>query len=158
MAVGTVSGIDPTDNWQLIATNTPSAATSSTFSSISGYKKLMLVFSGSQSTGANMTLQFNGDTTASNYGGAQVLWSGLGTYSAGAAFIPFTGYNDAINPQTQYAIIDYANASTPKLFSVGGSKTTAGTGIYIGSAITSIVLAVSSGTITGTVYLYGIAA
>jgi hypothetical protein len=165
MAVGTVSAIEQ-DNWQLITTNTPSAASSSTFSGISGYQKLMVVFSGTftasgAGTNTEFRLTFNSDTTAGNYGGASVLWSGLGSYSAGSAYIPFTGYTEnlgASSPILQYGIINNANSNIPKKIELGGSRTTTGTGMYIGNAITSISLAPGTGTITGSFYLYGIAA
>lgn len=166
MAVGTVSG-STSDNWQLIATNTPSAASSSTFSSISGYKTLMLVYSGTFTASGNGTntefrLTFNSDTTLANYGGAQVLWQGLGTYNGTNAYIPFIGYQENLSSTTgaivQYGIINNANSNIPKIIELGGSRTTAATGIYIGNAITSITLAPGTGTITGNFYLYGIAA
>ena len=69
MAVGTVSGTNPDDAWQLITTNTPSAAASSTFSSISGYKKLMLVFNKYTTSAAGpANVRFNSDSTNGNNG------------------------------------------------------------------------------------------
>jgi hypothetical protein len=67
MAVGTVSGVDPADNWQLITSVTPSG-TSVTFSSLTGYKHLWLV-------GRNVTksasdfpaMRPNNDSSAGSY-------------------------------------------------------------------------------------------
>lgn len=158
MAVGTVSSIND-DVWQLIATNTPSAATSSTFSSISGYKKLMVVFSGTRTDVDYFRLRFNGDTTVANYGGSAVLYSNLGQWGGGNSYIPFVGYFDSPGTASvDAAIIDYANVDTPKLIQLYGSRTTVGNGVYLGNAITSIILSPNSGTFTGTIKLYGIAA
>ena len=121
MAVGTVSGVSD-DVWQLIATNTASAVTTSTFSSISGYKKLMMVFTGNRSAADGFWMRFNSDTTVANYGGSSILWSTLGSWSAGDSIIPLIGYsNDASTTATvAVAIIDYANVDTPKLIEIFG--------------------------------------
>ena len=158
MAVGTVSSLEQ-DNWQLIATNTPSAAASSTFSSISGYKKLMLAFTLTQSTNDRMWMRFNGDTTVGNYGGAADMYHSYGSWSSSEACIPIIGYvgEGAANSVGQYTI-DNVNLSIPKTMSGAGSKASVMAGVYLGSAITSILVSPSSGTITGTIYLYGIAA
>lgn len=159
MAVGTVSSAND-DVWQLIATNTPSSATSSTFSSISGYKKLMLVWSGNCSAADKFWMRFNGDSTAANYGGASALYgTANGSWNAGDAVIPLIGYVDSSTITTvACAVIDYANVDTPKLMQITGTRTTVGNGVYLGNAITSILVGASSGTFTGTLKLYGIAA
>lgn len=158
MAVGTVSSVEQ-DNWQLIATNTPSAASSSSFTSISGYKKLMLVFSGNRSDAEAFWIRFNGDTTAANYGGASALYATAnGTWNAGNAYIPFIGYVDGSTTGTvACAVIDYVNVDTPKLMQITGTRTTVGNGVYLGNAITSILVSTNVGTFTGTLTLYGIA-
>lgn len=158
MAVGTVSGVAD-EVWQLIGTNTPSAATSSVFSSISGYKKLMLVFTGNRSAADYFWLRFNGDSTAANYGGASQMYATYANWDAGAGFIPFIGYRDDSTIATvACAVIDYVNVDTPKLMQITGTRTSVGSGVYLGNAITSITVGVSSGTFTGTLKLYGIAA
>jgi hypothetical protein len=159
MAVGTVSGVSD-DVWQLISTNTPSAATSSVFSSISGYKKLMLVWSGNASANDKFWLRFNGDSTVANYGGSSALYAAnSGSWSGGDAVIPFIGYvSDSAVASVACAVIDYANVDTPKLMQITGSRTTVGNGVYLGNAITSITVGISSGNFTGTLKLYGIAA
>ena len=67
MAVGTVSGVNQTDNWQLISSVTPSS-TAVTFNSISGYSRLMVVYK-VMTTSANawIYLRVNNDATAGNY-------------------------------------------------------------------------------------------
>jgi hypothetical protein len=68
MAVGTVSGISPEDNWQLISSVTPSG-TSHTFSSLTGYKHLWVIGKGITKSGADyIGMRPNNDTTAGNYG------------------------------------------------------------------------------------------
>jgi len=67
MAVGTVSGIDPSDNWQLI-TSQAASGSSVTFSSLSGYKKILLTIRGlSKSAASHMSIQLNNDTSYGNY-------------------------------------------------------------------------------------------
>jgi hypothetical protein len=158
MAVGTVSSAND-DVWQLISTATPSSAASSSFTSISGYKKLMVVFSGTMSGDYALNLTFNSDTTASNYGGASVLWSSLGDWSNADARIPMFGYTGVGTTNVvSCAIIEYADVATPKIITIRGSKLTVGNGVYLGSAISSVTVAANSGTLTATIKLYGIAA
>jgi hypothetical protein len=77
MAVGTVSGVDQADNWQLIATNTPSAASTSSFTSISGYKQLRIVYKLTSTANGvyGYYLQFNSDSTMGNYGSVMSLFT-----------------------------------------------------------------------------------
>jgi hypothetical protein len=67
MAVGTVSSTT-SDTWQLISSQTPTSGTSVSFTSISGYKTLMMAFKG-VTTAANsyMIVRFNNDSSAGNY-------------------------------------------------------------------------------------------
>jgi hypothetical protein len=158
MAVGTVSGLNLDEEWQLITTNTPSAAASTTFSSISGYKKLMLVFkSYTTSVASGARMSFNGDTTNGNYS-SNADW-GVSGLDNGMAFIHLGGYPYSTQDRTGYAIIESVNKSIPHL--VYGSSFDAITlgGIYIDpNPITSVTITGAGGTITGTFYLYGIAA
>jgi hypothetical protein len=159
MAVGTVSSVND-DVWQLIATNTPSAVTSSTFSGISGYKKLMLTYQiPTLSASTNLALRFNSDSTAGNYGST----AGLYTTAGGArtnSKIFLLGY--AVDTEAYgYIVIADANKTTPKwVEDIGGQQTGYGNGIYFGSSeISSIlVLTDTTQTMTGTLKLYGIAA
>lgn len=158
MAVGTVSSLEQ-DNWQLIATNTPSAAASSTFSTISGYKKLMLAFSLTQSANDRLWVRFNSDTTAGNYGGTAQMYSNYASWGNSESNIPIIGYTaEGSVPSVGQVTIENVNLSIPKIISGAGSKASILGGVYLGSAITSILVSPSSGNITGTIYLYGIAA
>lgn len=67
MAIGTVSSIS-TDNWQLISSTSPTSGTSVSFTSISGYKTLMMSFKGI-TTAANsyMIVRFNNDSGPGSY-------------------------------------------------------------------------------------------
>lgn len=160
MAVGTVSGIDQEDNWQLIATNTPSAVATTTFSSISGYKKLMVAYKLTgmpDSTSGYLYLRFNGDSTAGNYGSNAWMQT---TYQArNNDRITLTGgFADAV--QAGYVIVNNTNGTIPKTINEGASMSGfIVKGVYIGNAVTSVELAITgSNSFSGTVYLYGIAA
>ena len=69
--------VSTSDTWTLIATNTPSAASSSSFTSISGYKKLMVTW---QLTGVTGYLgaRFNNDTTSGNHVGSTDMFASYG--------------------------------------------------------------------------------
>ena len=158
MAVGTVSSVDG-DVWQLIATNTPSAVTSSTFSSVSGYKKLMITYQiPTLSSSSLIYLRFNGDSTTGNYAGT----NGLFTSAGGArdnTRLPITSYSEA--EAHGYVVIADTNKTTPKrIEDMGGRQIGYGNGIYFGTSEISSVLVLtnSTQTMTGTIKLYGIAA
>jgi hypothetical protein len=158
MAVGTVSTVEQ-DNWQLIATNSPSAASTTSFTSISGYKTLMVAYklTGLPDTTGLLYLRFNGDSTAGNYGANS--WMQTTYFSRQNDRIPLTG-NFADANQAGYVIINNTNSSIPKIINDAASMSGFLTrGVYIGNAVTSIEFAVSSpNSFSGTVYLYGIAA
>ena len=158
MAVGTVSSVD-SDVWQLIATNSPSAASSTSFSSISGYKKLMVVWQVTASTtGANnwLLVRLNSDSTSGNYGSIAALDGTNVNRSLSSFYV--TAYTDT-GGVTGYAIISDTDKTTPKfLEKVGSNDALITSGIYVGSsAVTALSLHTNTGTITGTVSLYGIA-
>jgi hypothetical protein len=155
MAVGTVSGVDPQDNWQLIATNTPSSVTISSFTSISGYKRLMVVLKGVTSGSAgNIYLQFNSDTTSGNYAGVAELDSVYSFQQLSA--IPSTGYSTTTH--SGYLVIEDVDKSIPHRVSGGGYTAAIINAIWFGATpITQIDVKMSS-TFSGTIYLYGIAA
>lgn len=160
MAVGTVSGLNLDDAWQLIATNTMTAAASTTFSSLSGYKTYMVVNKNiTQSTGNFAKITFNGDTTAGNYGSI-ALWD----FSTNAQYsnnsIIAWGFGAAkIDNYTVYTIIQNADKTVPKITKSAGYLTFLAEGIWTGtSPITSITFSASTGTFTGDILLYGIPA
>jgi hypothetical protein len=151
MATGTVSSITG-DNWQLISSVTPTAAaTSVTFSSIAGYKTIMVVLSGIVASATEaMYLQLNGDTTAGDY---------FGTFPGVLLGRTFTG-----SAQGRYAMIYDVDKSLPHRVDAPASTSDGTLCMQLwttASPITSIVCAFTSGatfTAVGTIALYGIAA
>ncbi len=159
MAVGTVSASNTDDIWQLIATNSPSSATSSTFSSISGYKKLMLVFQLTCGSNARYFVRFNSDSTATNYGGMSLLWASLGGARPDDRLM-MTAYPDTST--VGYVVFNDTDKTTPKFIEkFGGQSTGTLNGIYLGTAaVSSITIAENDGgyAFSGTIKLYGVAA
>ena len=161
MATGQVSSLTG-DNWQLIATNTPTSGTSTSFTSLSGYNKFRLICSNLAFGGsADLLCRFNSDS-GSNYIGSASGWSSA-TSNAWSTAATLGGNSNT----NHYAFIDIENVDKtfPKKIQGAWGDQANGygdviNGIYIGSsAITSISLQDSSGnTISGgTVYLYGLA-
>jgi hypothetical protein len=158
MAVGTVSASNTDDIWQLIATNSPSGAASTNFTSISGYKKLMITYYSTFPTADSLVMQFNSDTTNGNYAGTFLLYGTLG------ASRPLTRWVLSAYPDTEtagYMVIGDTDKTTPKYIEKFASRSMGtAVGVYFGtSAISSIQIYTDSGyTITGTFKLYGVAA
>lgn len=154
MAVSNVSTINA-DNWQLITTNAiTSGNTSSTFSSISGYKKLMIVGKDVHTGTADyLCMQFNSDT-ANNYGSVAI--NGTATQSQFTKFIYTASTSNYFNG---YAIIEDVDTSAPKRVTGYISNSFSGGMWYSTSALTSILIFLNNGNSwdTGTFYLYGIA-
>jgi hypothetical protein len=160
MATSNVSAIDQ-DTWQLISSATPTASASShSFSSISGYKTLMLAYK-KVGTGAaaNLYLRFNGDSTDRGYSGLA-----NGYYDAG--YFTTTGLGitgESTTENSGYVVINNANSTNMfKTIQEGASFVTNKYGlIWLNNtdAISSVVIHTSTSTFsgTGTFYLYGIA-
>jgi hypothetical protein len=160
MAVGTVSGVNLDEQWQLIATNTPSAASSSSFTSISGYKKFWLVYKNmSNSTNSEYYLRFNSDSTAGNYAGTTLWYS---TYvEADNTLVRLTAINTTATNVGGSAVIDNSFKDVHRVDVDASLYASKGTAIWMPSSpsdITSISFGSTAGTFTGTIYLYGIAA
>jgi len=160
-------------NFYQISQLSPSAVSTVTFSSIpSTYKSLQVRFNlVTSATSQSFKFQFNSDTSTSNYAnhwlfgtastaGATGNASGVYGYilvadSGSLGTYPNVGIVD---------IIDYANANknkTVKSF-VGANQNTStgyvelGSGVWLSTAaITSLTIAIPSGTFTGTITLYG---
>ena len=155
MAVGTVSGVDPQDNWQLISSVTPSS-TAVTFNSISGYSRLMVVWKAmTTSASAWIYLRVNNDATAGNYA-SMSAYTGSNDLSSNN-YIVLTG-----TTQTSHSgliVIENADKSTPHQVSQIASA-------YIDSYTAAILYSspitrvdILGGTFTGgTVELWGVAA
>ena len=154
MAVGTVSSTT-SDNWQLISTTSISAGTATpiTFSSVSGYKTLMLSFKNvTTSVDSYLIVRFNNDTSYGTYAVSNSGWN---------YFI--IGPNGTTGQRAGVAIIYDADKTLPHKVETSGYDTAANTPLAYYTdpvAITRIdLIAREGGTFSaGTVYLYGIAA
>ena len=152
MAVSNVSTVD-SEVWQLITTTTITPSTASyNYTSISGYKTILIVGKNIVKAAANYNIvQFNGDTSAGAY--AMNAQSGSGTQ------FYVTGNN--AGPAAFGFIVYDVNKAVPHRVGVGYSTNAGSENQYYTDpiAITSILVAVSdSGTFTsGTIYVYGIA-
>ena len=155
MAVGTVSGVDPADNWQLVASQAMSGLNTYTFSSLSGYKTYWLVGKSLTHTTTDIVaIRVNGDTSGGAYANDWAI------QNAGASAGQF------IVTPTQTVVhafsfeIDNADKSAPHhVKSTGYGTVSPGDAYTDPVAITSLtVKAYSNNNFTGgTVYLYGIA-
>lgn len=155
MAVGTVSGINQTDNWQLISSVTPSG-TAVTFNSISGYSRLMVVYKAmTMSASVWIYLRVNNDATAGNYASMAAYTSANNLESNN--YIVLAGTTS--NSHSGMVVIENADKSTPhqvsQIASANISQYTAA--ILSSSPITRVDIL--GGTFTGgTVELWGVAA
>jgi hypothetical protein len=155
-----------------IATTTlGTTAASVTFSSIAGtYTDLVLVMSGTASSGAPSTLlQFNSDT-ASNYSYTYLTGNGTAASSGrGSSQTSITvSYNGAAgsSPNSNIVqIMNYSNTTTNKSVVSRANQTAFGTDAIVGlwrstAAITSMTMTTSSSTYASgsTFTLYGIKA
>jgi hypothetical protein len=158
MAVGTVTGLESSDNWQLIATNTVTSGSTTSFTNISGYRKLMVTFKGVTLNSSNwLYLRFNSDSTSTNYGSTTGLYTSNGGNRSSDSII-LTGLADT--GMTGYAVFNSTDKTTPKfLEDAGGSALGYSNGIYLGtSAITAVEVFSGAGFTAGSIALYGIAA
>jgi hypothetical protein len=151
------------DNWVQISSVTPTAGVSTvSFTSISGYKKLMLRVNGISSSAL---LTFNSDTSA-NYAYSNLQSST--TFSGAVAGADTSVALSGGSATSAVITIDEANTSGLKNFNGFSTGFTGATvakpilqGAYYGTAaITTVTLTTVSGTYTatGTVTLYGVAA
>jgi hypothetical protein len=154
MAVGTVSGVNLDDQWQLITTTTISSGTATyTYNSLSGYKTILITGKDIvRSGGGTGQIRLNGNSSAGSY--AQNSQSG------GDSRFYITGNSGG--PAAFAGIIYNVNQAIPHKVDIGYSNaaSNANNTYYTDPvAITSIELGLDSGTYTsGTIYLYGIAA
>lgn len=154
-------GIVPTDNWELISSTNPNA-NSLEFSSISGYKKLRVIYSINSAVTITAALLNNEAGTKFGFGGkyysnssltAPIQW-GWDTINSGSAFV---GQDFNLVDW----IIDSADTNNLKSYSVFGrtsSKTWEGQGFYMASQSINSVKFTWNSTFSATVYLYGVKA
>ena len=163
MATGSVSALDQ-DTWQLIATNTTTSGSTSTFSSLSGYKEYLITWNGvSQSSDGSAYLQFNSDTGTNYFGGMNL----------GEIDTLFYNKSDRIKliyptlrtTLSGYISIKNVNNGAPKIVkgTLSGSgenswQQTIDGGWLTADAITSMVFTTGAGSFSaGSIKLYGIA-
>ena len=163
-----------TGNFFLISQSLPSAVSTVTFSSIPAtYKHLQVRFNLVASGAINyLELQANGDSSTSDYAFHRLNGSGSAANASGIASGSY-GYLVLLNGGTVATypavgiidVIDYANTNknkTIKSLSGTNNNTSAGvielsSGLWLStSAVTSLTLAINSGTFTGTISLYGV--
>jgi hypothetical protein len=158
MAVGTVSSSVVDNPWQLIATNTPTGVTTTAFTSIAGYKKLMVVWKVlTTSSAVELYLRVNNDSTAGNYATRNA------TYGAGdiesSDKIALNGYSR--NTNTGMIVIENVNQSTPHQISDFANNTTYTFfgSILLADPITRVDIFNNGSNFTGgSVQLWGVAA
>ena len=156
MAVGTVSGIEPDDNWQLVASQAMSGLNTHTFSSLSGYKTYWVVGKAlTNSTADIIAVRINGDSSAGSYASFWAI-SGNNGY--------FLTTQNAASSKAFTLEIKNADKSVPhqvKSTAYASSNPTTNGDAYVDPVpVTSITVAAyaSNNFSGGTVYLYGIAA
>jgi len=142
--------VSTTDTWTLIDSRTPTSGTSVSFTSISGYKTLMLAFK-SLTTSANsyLVVRINNDNASGKYG-----------FEGSLATEMLVGTNNGSRAGAM-VIYDANQSATHKIDLTYYTGTTLATGFYTDAvAITRVdLISRESQTFTGgTVYLYGIAA
>lgn len=159
------------ETYEPLATNTlSSTATSVTFSSISGsYTDLVIVVSGTISSGSYLSFRFNGDT-GNNYGNTefeQYSTSSIASARNTNASYLYNGSFQTGQSNSTTHIQNYSNTTTFKTALTRANFTTSGVKMSVGTwrstaAITSIEIGNGGGASTfqiGTIFtLYGIKA
>jgi hypothetical protein len=158
MAVGTVSGLNLDEQWQLIETQSPSAASAATFSSVSGYKRLMLVWKTTPSTGSFVYMSVNNNTTSNDYTSV-VNWQAAALNKVLTTSITLDA-QDHSGLHAGMVIIENVTQTMPHILTnFVNQRADAFYGLVINTApITRVDIYPSTGTFTGTVSIYGIAA
>jgi len=155
MATGQVSSIS-SDNYQLIATNTTTSGTTSTFT-FSGYKKLLLTYNTTAGSNQNLSMLFNGSSTG--YGGGTWVNEYNGTFNVSNTVIYLNGV--IASTHDGYVIIDNAAAGAPKLVNgfsnENGYVSTIGSSWNNTAALTGLVITGNVAFTAGSISLYGIA-
>jgi hypothetical protein len=161
MAVGTVSGVNLDDQWALINTTTITSGTTLTFSSLSGYKKLMLTYTGfTQSGSGSALLSLNGTTT--NTWGIYIFLQNVNNQSIAGVPLNYTGFY--ANNQIGFVVIDGTTANSPVKKINGLSYSDNGYQAEIEGAaissneVTSVSVTSPSAFTGGTFKIYGIVA
>ena len=157
MAVGTVSGLNLEDEWQLVASQAMSGLNTYTFSGLTGYKTYWLVGKALTNGTADIPgVRINGDTTNGSYASSWSLTTGA------SATIFLVGASSAAARPFSFKIYDALKSIPHKVETTvydGSITATAGDAYVDATPVTSItVKTYANNNFTGgTVYLYGIA-
>lgn len=155
--------------WTPLANTTLGAnASSVTFSSISSaYRDLVVVIQGSTTSGQNIFVRFNGDSTATNYNIVSLAGLGSSTGSsqtANANYLNYWSNFDTSQGNLIANVMDYVATDKQKTFLSRQNTAAVGVEAILGrwantSAITSVMLLASTNFASGTSFaLYGVSA
>ncbi len=167
MAVGQVSSVNY-DNWQLIATNTTTSGTTSSFTGLSGYKKYLVTVNGvTFAADTSLVMTFNSSTADYVSSFAAENQSTTARYtSSGTTNLRFSN----TTTRTFKGLVEINNIlAGPKLVTLnllahgaGGDDIVQGTGFWNDTAaVTQINFTSTSGSTAftaGSISLYGLAA
>jgi len=166
MATGTVSSTNY-DNWQLIATNTTTSGTTSSFTGLAGYKKYLVTINGvnfNSNSAFVMTFNSSSANYASAYSAENPSTSARPTYD-GDSYLRFNNTSTTVfrgllqidnllaGPKLVTANITATGATNETVHGIGFWNDTA--------AVTQINFTSASGSATfiaGSISLYGLAA
>lgn len=161
MAVGTVSGLNLDDQWALINTTTITSGTTLTFSSLGGYKKLMVTYTGFTQSGSGSALLYLNGTTTYTWG-IYIFLQNVNNQSVAGVPLNYTAFN-ATN-QVGFVTIDGTTANSPvkKInglsYSENGYQAQIEGAALTNSEVTSLSITSPTAFTGGTFKIYGIAA
>lgn len=141
-------------------------AVSVTFSSISGsFRDLILVIQGSTTSGQNIFVRFNGDSTATNYNIVSIAGLGSGTGSSQAANSNYLNYwsnFDTSQGNLIAQVMDYSATDKHKTYLSRQNTAAVGVEAIAGrwsntAAVTTLAVLASTNFASGTSFaLYGV--
>jgi hypothetical protein len=143
-------------------------AVSVTFSSISGsYRDLILVIQGSTTSGQNIFVRFNGDSTATNYNIVSIAGLGSGTGSSqtvNSNYLNYWSNFDTSQGNLIAQFMDYSVTNKHKTFLSRQNTASVGVEAIAGrwsntAAVTTLALLAATNFSSGTSFaLYGVSA
>lgn len=154
MATGTVSSITY-DNWQLVATNSITSGSSSSFS-CSGFKRLMFSWTGVSSTNQHIYLTLNGST--SGYAGGAWINEYNGQFAQTTSRLYLSGISSDSHDGC-ITIEDTLSAAPKRMIGFGndnGYTTSIGGSWNNTAAVTSLVFQTGGTFSAGSISLYGL--
>ena len=165
MAISKLSGAATSDNWVQIATNTATAATKSFTSIPTTYRKLMVRWHtiAPNTNVVDLYIRLNGVSTANTYVSAYIpfLSGGRTPSFANDGFMLDNSTTDT-NTYLGFMVINSSNTANAKIvegvnaLSTGDVEGGFVEGLFVATAaVTQLDFLVTSGTISGTVTLYG---